>query len=224
MIRLLAIFLLAAGPAWSQAPAQPDPRIRTITYDPHQVVRLQVPANFHVAVVFNEQVENVALGNSEAWQATLNGSGSALFVKPIGSGAPTNMTVITDARVYSFELQPAYGPTTETAFTIQFLHPPVMQGDGFPNVTPRLGSYRISGSRMVRPVAVSDDGVRTLIEWRPSQPIPAVFALDDQGAETLVEGRMRDGLYVIDAVNRALVFRLDRQTARATRVQSRERR
>ena len=224
MIRLLALLLLVAGPTAAQGSAQPDPRIRTIPYDAHQVVRLQVPANFHVAVVFNEQVENVALGNSEAWQVTLNGSGDALFIKPVGPAGTTNMTVITDARVYSFELLPAYAPTTETAFTVQFEHPTLMQGDGYSDVIPRLGSYRLSGSRMVRPVAVSDDGVRTLIEWGPSQPIPAVFALDDRGSETLVEGHMRDGLYVIDAVNRALVFRLDRQTARATRVQSRARR
>lgn len=222
MIRLLAVLLLLCGPASARATEQTDPRIRTITYDANQVVRLQVPANFHVAVMFNEQVENVAIGNSEAWQVTLNGSGDALFVKPAGSGGSTNMTVITSARVYSFELLPAYGLTTETAFTVQFLVPSTTHG--LSGVTPRLGSYRISGSRRVRPVAVSDDGLRTLIEWGASQSIPAVFALDEYGAETLVEGHMRDGFYVIDAVNRALVFRLDRQTARATRNQPRARR
>jgi type IV secretion system protein VirB9 len=218
------VLLLICGPASARAAEQTDPRIRTITYDANQVVRLQVPANFHVAVLFNEQVENVALGNSDAWQVTLNGSGDALFVKPAGPTGPTNMTVITSVRVYSFELLPAYGSTPETAFTVQFRHTPTIESDGLPDMTPRLGSYRISGSRRVRPVAVSDDGVRTLIEWGPSQPIPAVFALDDYGAETLVEGHMRNGLYVIDAVNRALVFRLDRQIARATRNQPRARR
>jgi type IV secretion system protein VirB9 len=73
-------------------------------------------------------------------------------------------------------------------------------------------------------VAVTDDGVRTLIEWTLSQPIPAVFALDEHGVETLVEGHMRDGLYVIDAVHKNLVFRLDRRTAGATRLQARARR
>lgn len=221
---LLACLLFLSTPAAGQAPAQSDPRIRTITYDANQVVRLQVPANFHVAVLFDEQVENVALGNSEAWQVTLNASGDALFIKPSGSGGPTNMTVITSTKVYSFELVPAYGPTAETAFTVRFRDP---QGTGAQRASaeaPRLGSYRLSGSRLLRPVAVSDDGVRTLIEWRSSQPIPAVFALDEHGAETLVEGHMRDGLYVIDAVHRNLVFRLDRQTAGAMRLQARARR
>lgn len=221
---LLACLLLFSTPAAAQAPAQNDPRIRTIPYDANQVVRLQVPANFHVAVLFDEQVENVAVGNSEAWQVTLNTSGDALFIKPAGSGGPTNMTVITSAKVYSFELIPAYGATAETAFTVRFRDP---QGAGAQQASaevPRLGNYRLSGSRLLRPVAVSDDGVRTLIEWPASQPIPAVFALDEHGAETLVEGHMRDDLYVIDAVHRNLVFRLDRQTAGATRLQARARR
>lgn len=224
MIRLLALLLFVAGPASGQAPPQVDPRIRTVTYDANQVVRLQVPANFHVAVIFDEQVENVAVGNSDAWQVTLNGSNDALFIKPAASGGPTNMTVITDARVYSFELVPAYGPTPETAFTVRFQQPSAVEGQGGSSEAPRLGRYRIGGSRTVRPVTVADDGVRTLIEWRSSQPIPAVFALDEQGAETLVQGHMRDGLYVIDAVHRGLVFRLDRQIARAMRLQARERR
>lgn len=221
MIRLLALLLLASGPAWGQASPQTDPRIRTVIYDANQVVRLQVPANFHVAVLFDEQIENVALGNSEAWQVTLNGSGDALFIKPAGSGGSTNMTVITDARVYAFELVPAYGSTSETAFTVRFEDPQAIQDQRVSNGG-RLGRYRVTGSRTIRPVTVADDGVRTLIEWRPSQPIPAVFAVDEQGAETLVEGHMRDGLYVIDAIHRGLVFRLDRQSARAARVQSRD--
>lgn len=223
-IHLLALLLLMSSPLPAQAQIQADPRIRTITYDAGQVVRLQVPANFHVAVIFDEQVQNVALGDSDAWQVTLNGSGDALFIKPTNPGGMTNMTVITDAKVYSFELVAAYGPTPETAFTVRFRDPQPSEVQQPPDGAPRLGRYRLGGSRTVRPVAVVDDGVRTLIEWQASQPIPAVFALDEQGVETLVQGHMRDGVYVIDAVYRGFVFRLDRSSARATRIQPRERR
>ena len=225
MIRLIAILLALGGPAWAQASGQADPRLRTITYDAGQVVRLQVPTNFHVAVIFDadERVENVAVGDSEAWQVTLNANGDALFVKPVRPGGLTNMTVITDARVYSFELSSTYGPTADAPFTVRFQRPVAAVDPRPSDLQPRLGGYRISGSRTLQPVAVADDGVRTSIEWRPSQPIPAVFAVDERGAETLVEGHMRDGLYVIDAVYRSLVFRLDRQSARATRVQPRNR-
>jgi type IV secretion system protein VirB9 len=72
-------------------------------------------------------------------------------------------------------------------------------------------------------VAISDDGLRTYIEWRAQQAIPAVFAIDERGDHRLVDGHVRDGLYVIDAVHRTLVFRLDRQTARASRNRTRSR-
>lgn len=218
------LLLLISDPALAQTASQPDPRIKTITYADDQVIRLQVSVNFHTAIIFDEQVENVAVGNAEAWQITLNENGDALFVKPVGSGGPTNMTVITDARVYSFELLPAFGPTPDAAFTVRFRHASHIVALEADSDRPRLGFYRLAGARALRPVGVTDDGVRTLVEWQSEQPIPAVFALDEQGRETLIEGHMRDGLYVIDAVHRSLVFRMDRQSARATRVQSRERR
>lgn len=68
---------------------------------------------------------------------------------------------------------------------------------------------------------MSDDGTRTFIEWRPQQAIPAVFAIDETGTEILVDGHMRNGVYVIDAVHRALRFRLGNQSASATRLNTR---
>ena len=76
----------------------------------------------------------------------------------------------------------------------------------------------MSGARGVRPQALDDDGLRTYIEWKPNAPVPAVFAIDERDAETLLQGQMRDGRFVIDAVYRNLVFRLDGQTARAARL------
>ena len=54
--------------------------------------------------------------------------------------------------------------------------------------------------------------------------MPAVFALDPLGQETLVNGMMRDGMYVIDSVAKRLVFRLNAQTAYASRHLPRKRR
>ncbi|WP_426028849.1 TrbG/VirB9 family P-type conjugative transfer protein [Brevundimonas sp. TWP2-3-4b2] len=134
----------------------------------------------------------------------------------------TNMTVITDARVYNFELSSAYAQDTDTPFTVRFAYPEASAIPGAESdARLSVGRYRLSGARTVRPVAVSDDGVRTSIEWRDQQAIPAVFAIDETGDELLVEGHMRNGLYVIDAVHRTLVFRVDGRTARASRSSTR---
>lgn len=229
MKRLLLLVLLLAAPATAQTPPAPnaaDARLRTIQYDPGQVVRLRVATGYQSTVIFSpeERVENVGVGDSDSWQVTLNGRGDALFIKPVRPNSATNMTVITDARVYNFELSSAYAPGADTPFTVRFVHSDASAGQA-PETETRLhvGQYRMGGARKVRPVAISDDGVRTYIEWRDQQAIPAVFAIDDAGDELLVEGHMRSGLFVIDAVHRTLLFRVDRQTARASRTSARPR-
>lgn len=222
--------LLIGAPATAQTPPAPveasaqtpsDPRLRVIPYDPAQVVRLTAAANYQMTLIFSpdERVENVAIGDSEAWQATLNRRGDALFLKPLRSNGVTNMTVITDARVYSFELSAAYGLTADTPYTVRFAYPD-SRSERVSEQTAQadVGRYRLSGARALRPDAISDDGVRTYVEWRAEQMLPAVFAIDERGDEVLLAGHMRDGRYVVDAVHPMLLFRLERQTARANRI------
>jgi len=223
----LICLTLIASPSLAQtigsAPpptAAGDPRIQTLRYDPTQIVRLKVATSYQATILFGagEQVENVAIGDADAWQATLNGQSNALFLKPLRSNGATNMTVITNARVYSFELTSAFSPGPDTVFTVRFVT------DDAATARPGAGRYRISGASAVRPVAMDDDGVRTYIQWRESQTLPALFAVDDQGDQVLIEGHMREGRYVIDSVHQSLVFKLDGQTARAQRQRERPRR
>lgn len=219
---LWLVVLILGTPTWAQVPelsVSGDPRLRTITYDGNRVVPLKVATNFQLTILFgpDERVENVALGDSGAWQATLNGRGDALFIKPVRSSGTTNMTVITDLRVYIFELSPSFGPAPDAPFTLRFSYPDTAsQSTG--TVSPHTSRYRLSGYRDLRPQEVSDDGTRTYVRWHPERSLPAIFAIDDRGQESLLSGQMRDGLYVIDAVHPALLFRLDRRTARASRV------
>ena len=78
-------------------------------------------------------------------------------------------------------------------------------------------NYRISGSKSLRPARISDDGVHTYIEWDEDQALPAVFAISAQGGEEMVDGYMRDGIFTIDRVNHALIFRIDKKWAKAER-------
>jgi len=224
--------LLLGAPAVAQTPPPPveasaqtpsDPRLRVVPYDPAQVVRLTAATNYQMTVIFgaDERVENVAIGDSEAWQATLNRRGDALFLKPLRSNGVTNMTVITDARVYSFELSAAYGLAADTPYTVRFAYPDSRSQDAIKATAAQVGRYRLSGARALRPSAINDDGVRTYVEWHAQQTLPAIFAIDERGDEVLLDGHMRDGRYVVDAVHPTLLFRLERQTARANRIRPR---
>jgi type IV secretion system protein VirB9 len=228
MKRLVLLLMLLATPA--AAPTQPtpgDPRLQTIRYDAGQVFRLRVATGYQLTIIFDpeERVENVGIGDSDGWQVTLNSQGDALFLKPLRPNSATNMTVITDARVYNFDLSSSYGPGADTPFTVRFQYADASAAPATAAASPLPGGrYRLRGARTLRPAAISDDGVRTYIEWRDQQAIPAIFTIDERGDEILVDGYVRDGMYVIDAVHQTLLFRLDRQTARASRnrVRSRE--
>jgi len=203
------------------APGAGDPRIQTVTYDADQVVQLQGAPGYQIDVEFgsDEQIENVAVGDSAAWQVTPNRRGDHLFVKPLQSGVSTNMTVVTSVRVYLFELTPLFGPSPEMAYIVRFNYPgeQAAAADDSPSA-PIAGRYRVSGARALRPSRIADDGLHTYIEWPRERALPAVYALDGRGQETLVNGGMRDGLFVIDGVSPRLVFRIDQNVARADRV------
>lgn len=221
-MRLLLLLLAALA---VQAPAQPaaDSRVATVEWRPDQVVPLQVAAGYQLMVEFaaDERIESVAVGDSSAWQVTPNRSGDRVFVKPLQGSLTTNLTVVTSARTYSFELSPLSGPSADMPFIVRFTYP---AADATAEAEPAgamAGRYRLSGARALRPSRISDDGIHTYIEWPREAALPAVYALDERGQESLVNGMMRDDLFVIDAVVARLVFRIDRDVARAERVPER---
>lgn len=55
------------------------------------------------------------------------------------------------------------------------------------------------------------------LEWAEDQALPAVFAVNAQGEEEMVDGYMRQGIFTIDRVHNRLVFRIDKKRARAER-------
>jgi len=223
-------FLLAmsAGPAAlgdvRPHPSARDPRLQTITYDAGQIVQLQGTPGYQTTILLSpgEQVQNVSVGDSIMWQVTVDRAGDHLFLKPTQAGAPTNMTVITNVRIYNFELVSLAFPTPEMAYVVQFDYPPARPASAVSAehlaAARRASRYRIGGDPVLRPSAVSDDGERTYVSWPADRPIPATFQIGDDGTERLANGGMRGDEFVIDGVTAKLVFRIDGKIAYALRL------
>lgn len=121
---ILAGFLVAS-PALAEKRPQPGPvdsRIRTVVYSPRDVVHVLAHYGFQTLIRFadHEEIENISIGDSLAWQVVPNDRGNLLFIKPVEHDAHTNLTVVTsfpstssaggiDQRVYVFALD-ARGP------------------------------------------------------------------------------------------------------------------
>lgn len=225
-MKLIALTVLLAMPLSAAAQVRPqpgmgNPHVQSVDYDPDQVVMLQSALGYQISVELapDEHIENVAVGDGGAWQVSANRRGDRLFVKPTQPGVTTNMVVVTDARVYSFELAPLSGPQPDMAYTVRFRYP--TPAPTSPSAAPaaqvKIVRYRLRGTRALRPIGIHDDGVHTYIEWPADRALPAIYAVDGGGHESLVNGMMRDGLLVIDSIQSMLIFRVDKRSASAER-------
>jgi type IV secretion system protein VirB9 len=230
----LVVVALVAAPLSAQV--QPhggngDPHLQVVDYADGQIVQLRGAPGYQLMVELSpdEQIQNVALGDSGAWQVSINKEGDRLFLRPTTRDGTTNMTVVTSVRTYAFDLLAMSGPSLDTPYTVQFRYPapkPLQMDARYVDVTAisrRLSRYRVSGDRELRPSSVSDDGQHTFISWPRNAPIPAVYAPDRGGHEILLNGMMgSDDVYVVDGAPQKLIFRIDGQVARADRVNLRK--
>jgi type IV secretion system protein VirB9 len=230
----LAIALaLSSSVAWAQLRPHPsggDPRLQTVDYVDGQVVQLTGAPGYQLMLELSadEQVQNVAIGDSGAWQVSLNKEANRLFLRPTQAAANTNMTVVTSVRVYAFELVASGGPS-DAPYTVHFRYPAAKTDPDDPQyvdvstLARRLNRYRVSGDQLLRPLNVSDDGQRTYVSWPKGAPIPAIYVPDTSGGERLANGMMGiDDVYVIDGVPQLLTFRIDDNVARAERINPRK--
>ncbi|MEI6417902.1 MAG: P-type conjugative transfer protein VirB9 [Sphingomonadales bacterium] len=224
-LKALLPFLLVVGVAAhaAQVPvASPvDPRIRTIVYNPREVVTITGQPGYQMVVEFGpgERIENVSIGDAQAWQATPNRKADLLFLKPIDSIASTNMTVVTNLRRYNFELivQPAKTRSNQT-FDIRFIFPneelaakPSAAAD--PSVSDALPpeswnfAYSYTGDKANLPARVFDDGRFTYFQWPAGVDTPAVFAVGADGKESLVNHIVKGRYFVVEQLAGQFVLR-----------------
>jgi type IV secretion system protein VirB9 len=220
-----------ASPCWPQqladtAPA--DPRIQTIAYDPDRVVMLRGTFGYQFMLEFGpgEQVETVAIGDGEGWQITPNKRADVLFVKPVERQAATNLTVLTNLHRYMFDLQVAGEKTRDAPLYIaRFSYPeppppPITSAAAQqpePEPVASFTDYRMSGAAELQPLRIFDDGVSTYFEWVDTASIPAIFASDVNGRESLVNYVVRGRYVVVDQISDRFVLKTGKREADVAR-------
>ena len=201
---LAGLLTLLAAPALAQElpPISSDSRVQTVAWSQDGVIPLAMEPGSSLTVILSasERITNVTVGDTSAFQVAVAGSGDSLFVKPIAAFARTNMTVMTDARRYLFLLDSAGGPGSPYVVQLSYPAAPGVRAQD-PTSVLAEGTWKVTGDRNLRPVEIHDDGVKTYIQWAPDQALPAVFAIPPSGGEEVVDGYMRDTVFVIDRVH-----------------------
>ena len=215
---LLTLPLLAAAAELPQS-GPDDPRIRTLVYDPNQVVVIKGHYGFEQMIEFapDEKIKSLSIGDSLAWQVVPNKQGNLLFVKPVEPKAHTNLAVVSDRRTYAFELIAVNGPAQVDTmnYVVRFQYPQ----DAEARVQARLAAirheqqqevvperkvdpsawnldYTYQGDRALAPLHVFDDGAFTYFEFRPHQDLPAIFLVGKDRKESLLNYHI-SGRYVV---------------------------
>ena len=230
-MKRFAPLLIAAALGFTAAPAmaiepQPgggDPRIQVVSYDPSDVVELRGALGYQLTVEFDplERIENVALGDALGWQVTPNRKANLLFIKPMSRRPATNMTVVTSLRRYNFRLsvREAKAGSRGIVYAVRFLYPApeIAMVEAPPPPAPpvdRNHAYTYEGSAKTLPKRMFDDGQFTYLSFREDGDFPAIFTVDPDGEEAMVNTYSRDGYVVVDRLAPAFVLRRGSEVTR----------
>ncbi len=227
---LLALVLVAAviasWPARAETTPVPglvDPRIRTVTYNANNVVAIDASYGISTMIVLGdaEHIETIAVGDSLAWRVEPNKHGNIIFLKPVAPHAATDMNVVTDQRLYTFSLRShEQQPGKAEVYKVKFSYPGededkrlVKEAQALVNDPNRRAfkvkhantDYGFKGDVALKPVAVFDDGVKTWFQF--GGEVPAIFIVDKDRHESLVNYRREKSFLVVDKVNRQWTLR-----------------
>lgn len=235
MTRFFAIGSLALLMGVAAPVSARDARLVSRMFTKDNVVRVDAQLGVQAVIAFgeDEQIENVAIGDSANWQITPNKRANLLFVKPLIARGRTNLTVVTDRHTYFLDLvaNPAVAPVYQLRFTY-----PDAPKKPVAAVAPLLTleeSELASGSPMARPVdpadlnfawqktgapnllpsKIYDDGKFVYLAWPASADMPAILVRDAKGAEGPVNYAVRDDLIVVEGVPALLILRSGRNVA-----------
>lgn len=219
-------------------PGKKDFRVRTVEYRADDVTVIHSHFGFLTNIVFSpgERIlENgIFIGDTGAWSVTT--LQNHLFVKPVAEGGRTNMTVITNFRTYNLELV-SHWPKglnpypSDMQFQVNFRYPgddakaaqteairfaaiqseAEMKAQLHSRPAPKNWNYSAEGSQVATPDAAWDDGRFTYFRFSGSREMPAVFVVNDDGSESLINRHVEGDTIVVQTTGKKFVLRRGRQ-------------
>ena len=201
-----------------------DPRIRTVDYVEGQVNKITGFFGFHTLVMFgpDERIEKIG-GFDKGWN--VENLGNKVLISPKVEDADSNLTVVTNRRVYFFDLSvkrfpaPAYrsqAQDDDQTYALRFRYPDdearaaaALRASQIEQRRerearlarankPKNWNYTYMGSEALRPYQAWDDGTFTYFKFYAQQDLPAFFVVNDDGTESIVNKLMEpDGDTVV---------------------------
>jgi len=215
------IFLFTSSEAMSsQLPRYlgTEKKFRSYVYNPNDVYRYLGHYTYQGFIEFesDETISTISMGDPSLW--LFEHLGNRLFLKPVGEGtSQTNMTIITNKRIYHFELTAKEAKDIndkDLVFVAKFAYPDEKDKNilEFPkaipsdepdlrDLSPYNFRYQYTGEPSVAPLKVFDNGEFTYFQFpTKNAEVPAIFSVDAGGFESLVNFRVAGDYIIVEKV------------------------
>ncbi len=202
-----------------------EKKFRSYLYNPNDVYRYVGHYTYQGFIEFDddETVNTISMGNPSLW--LFEHLGNRLFLKPVGEDhSETNMTVITNKKVYHFELfaKEARGINDkDLIFVVKFVYPdekdkniveltktPLSDEPDMHDLSIYNFNYQYTGEPSIAPIKVFDNGEFTYFQFsKKNAEVPAIFTVDSQGFESLVNFRSAGSYIIVERVSPQFTLR-----------------
>ncbi len=217
VIVALTLFSTAAEASQSPRFLGSEKKFRSYIYNPNDVYHYLGHYNYQGFIEFalDETISTISMGDSSAW--LFEHLGNRLFLKPVADNASTNMTVITNKKIYHFELVAKEAKNIDDPnliFVVKFVYPDekdknIMQFSKSPlsdepdmrNLKIYNFNYEFTGEPSLAPLKVFDNAEFTYFQFADkSAEIPAIFTVDSAGFESLVNFRSAGNYIIVERI------------------------
>jgi type IV secretion system protein VirB9 len=222
---ILVVFATNAVAAQMPRYLGSEKKFRGYIYNPNDVYRYVGHYTYQGFIEFeaDETVSTISMGNPSLW--LFEHLGNRLFLKPVGEdNSETNMTVITNKKVYHFELMAKEAKNIndkDLIFVAKFVYPDEKDKNivEFPKVAvsdePDMRdlsiynfNYQYTGEPTIAPLKVFDNGEFTYFQFsKKNAEIPAIFNVDSAGFESLVNFRSAGSYIIVERVSSQFTLR-----------------
>jgi type IV secretion system protein VirB9 len=218
MIAVLIGLSEVASAETAPVPGLQDSRIRVAPYSADEVYRLSGFVGYQTDLQFEPGETFVGLGAGDIEGISFVAQDNHLFLKPRAGKVGTNLTILTSRRTYQVDYSASSAQpdaTENVTYALRFTYPPSGPDKGAATdralsleaQRPRNFDYWFCGDPTLQPMSASDDGVHTRLKFPARAEQPAIFILNEDGSESLLNFSMDEGDVIVHRVARRLILR-----------------
>ena len=200
-----------------------DYRVQYVSYDSSDVTRINAANGYITTIIFQEgeNVTNYGSGYSTAWEfSTAN---NYFFLKPKDKDGTTNLVVVTNRRVYNFDVHLVNKPTNAT-YKLTFKYPRdeiqhridqgrkahleallkksdpnTVKASKYANYDYSMNFGKSDNSKLLAPIEVFDNGRFTYFKFKENTDFPAVYSINTDG-ESIINSHVDKDYLIVHGV------------------------